>query len=74
MKPHEIANTESKKRNHTGHRMGAWHPKAKRNAATVNMARQMREQGMTYSAIGKQLGVPWRTVWDWVNYATRYAD
>jgi len=63
------------KRNHTGHRVGQWHPRVKRNDETVRMARQMREQGMTYAAIGRQLGgVPWRTVCDWVNYATRYAD
>jgi len=63
------------KRNHTGHRVGAWHGRAKYNDQTVQMARYARSLGMSYSAIGRQLGgVPWRTVVDWCNYDTRWSE
>jgi len=39
---------------------------------TVKDARIMRDNGYTYAEIGEALGVHWRTVCDWVNYATRF--
>jgi hypothetical protein len=61
-----------KKRSITGHRIGEWHGKAKHKDELVRKAREMRESGHSYTVIGKAVGVPWRTVCDWVNYATRY--
>lgn len=60
------------KRNLTGHRIGAWHGMAKHSDALVIKSRKLRESGMTYKQIGSALNVNWRTVCDWVNYATRY--
>lgn len=61
-----------KKRSVTGHRIGEWHGKAKHKDVLVKCARELREGGMSYAKIGAEIGVPWRTVCDWVNYATRY--
>ena len=60
------------KRAITGHRIGEWHGKSKAKDEVVLRARALREAGMTYTAIAAQIGVHWRTVCDWVNYATRY--
>ena len=39
---------------------------------TVRLARAIRERhGWSFHRIGKVLGLPWRTVADFVNYATR---
>ena len=38
---------------------------------TVERARDLRDEGWSYERIGLELGVPWRTVVDWVNYTTR---
>lgn len=60
-------------RSETGHRMGEWHGRAKWPAETVERARTMHDQGRGgYKAIGASLGVPWRTVADWVRYDTRH--
>ena len=62
------------KRGPTNHRLGEWHGRAKYPADMVRTARMLRDGGSTYKEIGQSLGVPWRTVADWVSYATRYAD
>jgi ribosomal protein L19E len=55
-----------------GHRAGERHPRARHTDATVQQARALRDAGLTYVDIGRRLGVHWRTVCDWTNYATRY--
>jgi hypothetical protein len=60
-------------RNARGYRLGAGHHRAKYPDAVVSQARTLREQGKTYTLIAAALGAPWRTVADWVNFATRYA-
>lgn len=59
-------------RQHTGHRIGAWHGRSKHSDATVARARDLRAQGLGYKRIGAAIGVPWRTEVDWCLYATRY--
>jgi hypothetical protein len=61
------------RRNHTGHRIGPWHGRAKWPTETVERARSLRERGKVYKAIGAELGVPWRTVADWCRRDTRWA-
>jgi hypothetical protein len=61
-------------RAHTGHRIGAWHGRAKHSAQTVRQARELRAKGLTHVAIGNALGVPSRTVADWLSMATRWGD
>ena len=60
------------KRNHTGHRVGEWHQKAKISDALV---RQLRSEYLAYvrgyKRLGQKYGVPWCTVADIVNYRTR---
>jgi len=63
----------AKARAPTGHRLGAWHHRAKYPDATVARARELREQGKSYAQIGAAVGAPWRTVVDWCNWGTRYA-
>lgn len=38
---------------------------------TVERARDLRDQGLSYEKIGLEVGVPWRTVADWVRYYYR---
>lgn len=54
-----------------GHRVGFWHPKAVADDETVEIARMLRDGGMTYVQIAEQVGAPPRTIADWVNYRTR---
>jgi hypothetical protein len=56
-----------------GYRIGEGHHRARYSDALVDRARALREdEGLSYEAIGLLLGVPWRTVVDWVTYRTRY--
>jgi transposase len=55
----------------SGHRVGEWHGKAKYTDATVERARQLRDEGLTYKQISEAIGVKYWTVRDWVNYYTR---
>lgn len=66
-------NTQAK-RALTGHRIGAWHGKAKHPAETVKAALSLREQGLSYPKIGKQIGVSEWTVADWCQGKTRWVD
>ncbi len=61
-------------RAHTGHRLGAWHGKAKHPAETVKVALALREQGLSYPKISKQIGVSEWTVADWCQGKTRWVD
>lgn len=52
--------------------MAKLHHKAKHSDQLVRDARIMHDNGYNYVEIGKALSVNWRTICDWVNYATRY--
>ena len=59
-------------RNHTGHRCGASHQRAKASNAVVRRARELRERkGMSYARIAAELGQTWGAVRDWCEYRTR---
>jgi transposase-like protein len=58
----------------SGHRVGAWHHRSKYPAETVREALRLHSQGLGCERIGAALGVPWRTVSDWLSGATRWAD
>lgn len=58
----------------SGHRVGEWHPRAKYPAETVREALRLQGQGLGCERIGTALGVPWRTVSDWLSGATRGYD
>jgi hypothetical protein len=60
-------------RSDTGHRVGEWHGRAKYSAEIVERARVLHESGHGYKSVGATLGVPWRTVADWVRCDTRWA-
>lgn len=62
------------KRSITGHRLGAWHGKAKHPTSVVRQALSLREKGMSYPKIGAQLGVSEWTVADWCQGKTRWVD
>ena len=53
--------------------VGANHFRAKHSDDVVRQAREMREQGKTYTEIARHCNANWRTVADWCNYATRWA-
>jgi hypothetical protein len=55
----------------TGHRKGECHGMARYLNDTVEQARQLRDEGWKQEAIAKQLGVPRRTLSDWLAYKTR---
>ena len=61
------------RRNHLGYRVGADHHRAKASDDTVSRARELHEGGMGYKRIGRELGVPARTVADWCRYETRWS-
>lgn len=60
-------------RGHTGHRVGEWHGRAKWPDATVARARELYAEGLSYVSVGYLLGVPWRTVADWIRRDTRWS-
>lgn len=62
------------KRAVSGHRLGAWHGRAKYPAETVRQALALHGQGLGCKRIGAELGIPWRTVSDWLSGATRWVD
>lgn len=61
-------------RNHTGHRVGEWHGRAKYPADTVRMAKKLKQEGLGAVRIGQLLEVPSRTVSDWLVNTTRWVD
>lgn len=61
------------RRNHTGHRVGEYHQRAKVSDEVVRRARQMHAEGVGYGQIGKRLDIPKRTVADWCRYDTRWS-
>ena len=66
--------TDSKlqnKRNHTGHRVGAWHHNAVVSEDKVKQARKMRESGLTMAFIARALNINYWTLVDICNYKTR---
>ena len=69
---HERAMAGRIQRGPSGHRIGESHGRAAATDATVERARQLREElGWTYRRIGEELGVHWRTVADWCQYRCR---
>lgn len=61
------------RRNHTGHRVGECHQRAKAPDAVVRRTRELNSQGLGYKRIGKIVGAPSRTVADWCRYETRWS-
>ncbi len=59
------------KRNHTGHRVGEWHHKAKIPDADIPLMRALREAGLTYREIAEKWESSIWTVRDICTYATR---
>ncbi len=62
------------KRSLTGHRLGAWHGKAKHSQETVRTVLSLRAQGLSYHKIGQRIGVSEWTVADWCQGKTRWVD
>lgn len=61
-------------RNHTGHRIGEWHQKAKLTDAQVAAMRADYEAGRGgYQALSKRYGCGISTVRDIVQFRTRWA-
>lgn len=60
-------------RNHRGYRVGEDHHRTSYPDAVVARAVQLRAEGLTYRAIGEQVGVPTMTVRDWCQGWTRWA-
>lgn len=59
-------------RNHTGHRVGEWHQKARLTDAQVVEMRHLRQRhGMSYKALAERFGCGVSTARDIVNYWTR---
>lgn len=59
------------KRNHTGHRVGEWHQKAKLTDAQVKRMREARSHGFTYADLAGIFRCGQSTVRDIVTYRTR---
>lgn len=59
-------------RGHTGHRVGEWHGRTKWPDAVVANARELYTDGLSYASVGYLLGVPARTVADWIRRDTRW--
>lgn len=63
------------RRNHTGHRVGAWHPKAKLTAQQVaDMRAEYAAGRIGYNRLAQKYGCGISTVRDIVTLATRWAD
>lgn len=60
-------------RNHTGHRMGEHHPKAKLTDQQVREMRLLRKRGWKYLALSIEFNCPESTVRDICTYRTRPA-
>lgn len=67
-------NRKSGKRGHTNHRLGEWYGRAKYPDSTVRRARALYAELRSYEAVGRELGVPWRTVADWVRGDIRWSS
>jgi len=61
------------RRNHTGHRVGEDHQRAKAPDDVVRRARELNAGGLGYKRIGKIVNAPARTVADWCRYDTRWS-
>lgn len=61
-------------RNHTGHRIGASHHRAKLTTDQVARIRDDREQGLSYSQLAQKYGCGLSTARDICKYWTRYAS
>ena len=59
------------RRNHTGHRMGEHHPKARLSDDDVIKMRRMYEQLENVAAVARAFGCPYFTAYDIVKYKTR---
>lgn len=60
-------------RNHTGHRVGECHHRAKLTDSQVRSMRADREMGMSLRALAKAYGCGLSTARDICDFATRYA-
>ena len=60
-------------RNHTGHRVGECHQRAKLTDSQVRSLRADREAGMSLRALAKAYGCGLSTARDICDYATRYS-
>jgi transposase len=60
-------------RNHTGHRVGETHGKAKLTDAQVREMRKLHSQGIGYRRLAKRFGCGISTVRDIVLYRTRWS-
>lgn len=59
------------KRNHTGHRVGECHQKAKLTDEQVRQLRQDHDNAMGYRKLAKKYGIGQSTARDIANYWTR---
>ena len=59
------------RRNHTGHRMGEHHPKARLSDADVIKMRRMHVAGSNVAVIARAFDVSYFTAYDIVKYKTR---
>lgn len=59
-------------RNHTGHRVGECHQRAKLTDSQVRSMRADREMGLSLRALAKAYGCGLSTARDICDYATRY--
>jgi len=60
-------------RNHTGHRVGECHQKARLTDSQVRSMRADREMGVSLRALAKAYGCGLSTARDICDYATRYS-
>ena len=59
-------------RTHPNNLMRVGYGSAKWPDATVTRARELYAEGLSYASVGYLLGVPWRTVADWIRRDTRW--
>lgn len=70
--PIDAVNQWAIARNHTGHRVGQYHQKARLSDEQVRQMRHDRErEGMSYAKLAKKYGCGVSTARDIVNYWTR---
>lgn len=55
----------------SGHRRGEKHGRAKWPDALVERARELHQRGVSRGFLARNLGVPYDTVRDWIEYRTR---
>ena len=64
--------TKHIRRNHTGHRLGEHHPKARLSDDEVFKMRRMSDLGASIPAIAKAFECSYLTAYDIIKYKTRY--